>query len=164
MKKYQPNNIESIVTMVVLILLLVEQILWKVYHPTSGVATMGAVLFLNIYGIFKAKSDWNSYYLIDDDKITYVYNSGREQKTMYWSSIVKAKAFGWKYFPLAFKGFVIEDGNSTVTIRVTGLKEYREVWLFAYDKIREKSPAVITNNSLDKTINKIKSEINKGTK
>lgn len=156
MKKYQPNNVETMVTLVFLILLLIEQVLWKLYHPTSGVAAMGGVLFLNIYYIFKTKSDWNSYYNIDDDKITYVYDGGKAQKTIHWSSVVKAKAFGWKYCPIMWKNMVLDDGNSTIAIRMIGLKEYRELWTFAYDKIREKSPTVITNNNLDNTIRKIK--------
>lgn len=159
MKKYQPNNVEPLVTMIFLILLLIEQILWKIYHPESGVATMGAVLFINIYSVFKTKREWNTYYLIDDEKITCVYNGGREQKTMHWSSVVEAKAFGWKYCPIMWKNFVLDDKNSTIAIRMIGLKEYREVWIFAYDKIREKSQSVITNNNLDRTIEKIKVEI-----
>lgn len=156
MKKYQPNNVEPLVTMIFLILLLIEQILWKIYHPGSGIVTMGGILFMNIYGVFKTKSEWNTYYLVDDEKITCVYNGGREKKTIYWSSVVKAKAFGWKYCPIMWKNMVLDDGNSTIAIRMIGLKEYRELWTFAYDKIREKSPTVITNNNLDNTIRKIK--------
>lgn len=55
MKKYQPNNVEPIITTTFLILLLVEQILWKIYHPTSGLVAVAPILFLNIYAIFKAK-------------------------------------------------------------------------------------------------------------
>ena len=157
MKKYQPNNVEPIVTTTFLILLLVEQILWKIYHPTSGVVAVAPILFLNIYAIFKAKKDWNSYYLVDDDKITCVYNGGREQKTMYWSGITEAKAFGWKYCPLMWKAFTIDDGKDVIIIRMIGLKDYQELWTFAYDNIRKKSQSVITNNNLDKTIAKLKS-------
>lgn len=152
MREYRPNNLEPLVTMLFLVLLLAEQIIWKIYNPNSGIVVMVSIFVFNIYAIVKARKEWNCIYVIDDEKITYISNGGREKITMHWTSVIEAKAFGWKYFPLMFKNFTIDDGHSVIPIRMIGLKQYKDVWLFVYDKIREKSPSAITNNNLDKTI------------
>lgn len=152
MREYRPNNLEPLVTMLFLVLLLAEQIIWKIYNPNSGIVVMVSIFVFNIYAIVKARKEWNCIYVIDDEKITYIFNGGREKITMHWTSVIEAKAFGWKYFPLMFKNFTIDDGHSVIPIRMIGLKQYKDVWLFVYDKIREKSPSAITNNNLDKTI------------
>lgn len=152
MREYRPNNLEPLVTMLFLVLLLAEQIIWKIYNPNSGIVVMVSIFVFNIYAIVKARKEWNCIYVIDDEKITYISNGGREKITMHWTSVIEAKAFGWKYFPLMFKNFIIDDGHSVIPIRMIGLKQYKDVWLFVYDKIREKSPSAITNNNLDKTI------------
>lgn len=156
MKEYRPNNLESFITILFLFLLLVEQIIWKLYNPSSSIIAMAGVFIFNIYAIAKAKKEWNIIYLIDSEKITYICNGGKEKKTIYWASVIEAKAFGWKYFPLMFKNFTLDDGNSIIPIRMIGFKQYKDVWLFVYDKIRELAPSAITNNSLDRTIQKIR--------
>lgn len=152
MREYRPNNLEPLVTMIFLVLLLAEQIIWKIYNPNSSIVVMVSIFVFNIYAIVKARKEWNCIYVIDDEKITYISNGGREKITMHWTSVIEAKAFGWKYFPLMFKNFTIDDGHSVIPIRMIGLKQYKDVWLFVYDKICEKSPSAITNNNLDKTI------------
>ena len=159
MREYRPNNLEPLVTMFFLFLLLIEQIIWKIYNPNSGIIVMAGIFVFNIYAIAKARKEWNCTYLIDDEKITYIYNGGREKIEMHWTSVIEAKAFGWKYFPLMFKNFILDDGHSIIPIRMVGFKQYKYVWLFVYDKIREKSSSVMTNNNLDKTIQIIRKQL-----
>ena len=155
MKEYKSNNIYAVTTIIVMILLLIEQLVWLNYRP-SGVLAISGLLTLTMTTIFDCKKYWNSVYCVDDDKIIFTSNNGDYKTTVYWHSVVSAKSFGWKYCPLAWKGFVISDGKSSIAIRMIGLKEYRELWVFAYDMIAKKSKSCITNNKLDKTVTKIK--------
>ena len=155
MKNIKPSNAYAITTIIVLIIFLLEQLLWLYFRP-SDILGVGGVLFLTVWTIIDCSNYWNVMYCIDDEKITFKNKKQQIPTTIFWGSVVTAKSFGWKYCPLAWKTLVINDGKNKIMIRMIGLKEYKELWIFAYDKIREKSPSVITNNNLDKTIRKMR--------
>lgn len=155
MKIIKPNNAYAITTVIILVALLIEQFLWIYFRPSDIIGT-GGVLFLTIFSIADCKKYWNVIYYIDDEKITLEYGNKKIATTIFWESVITAKSFGWKYCPLAWKTFVISDGKNQIPIRMIGLREYRVIWIFIYDKILEKSHSVITNNNLDKAIKKMR--------
>ncbi len=157
MKIIKSNNAYAITTIIVLVLLLFEQLLWLYFRPSDFFGT-GGFLVLTFWAIYDCINYWNVVYCIDDEKIIFKYRNQQLVTTIFWDSVVTAKAFGWKYCPLAWKTLVINDGKNKIMIRMIGIKEYKALWTFAYDRIREKSPTVITNNSLDKTIQKMKNK------
>lgn len=154
MKEYKLNNTYAITTIIIMVLLLVEQLIWIHYRP-SGVVAISGILLLTMTTIFDCKKYWNSIYYVDEEKIVFSSNNGSYKTTIYWHSVVTAKSFGWKYCPLAWKSLVLNDGQTNIAIRMVGLKEYRELWMYVYDMVMKKSKTCITNNQLDKTIAKM---------
>lgn len=157
MKEYKSNNTYAITTIIIMLLLLVDLLIWMFYRSSGGVPVSGLILLI-ITTILDCKKYWNSSYSVDEEKIVFSSNKGTEKTIIYWHSVVTAKSFGWKYCPLAWKSLVINDGKSNVIIRMVGLKEYRELWIFAYDMIIQNSKSCITNSQLDKTITKLRKE------
>lgn len=155
MKIIKPSNAYAITTIIVLVILLLEQLLWLYFRP-SDFFGVGGIIVLTFWTIFDCRNYWNIVYYIDDEKITFKHKNQQLATTIFWKGVVTVKSFGWKYCPLAWKTLVISDGKNKILIRMIGIKQYKELWVFVYDKIREKSPSVITNNNLDKTIQKIK--------
>ena len=157
MKEYKSNNTYVITTVIIMALLLVEQLIWINYRP-SGIVAISGTLVLTMTTIFDCKKFWNAIYFVDEEKIVFTSNKNSYKTIIYWHSVITAKSFGWKYCPLAWKSFVISDGQSNIVVRMVGLKEYRELWIFAYDMITKKSKACITNNQLDRTITTIQNQ------
>ena len=138
MKEYKSNNTYAITTIIIMLLLLADLLIWMIYRSSGGVPVSGLILLI-ITTILDCKKYWNSCYSVDEEKIVFSSNKGTEKTIIYWNSVVTAKSFGWKYCPLAWKSLVISDGKNNIIVRMVGLREYRELWLFAYDMIIKNS-------------------------
>lgn len=93
-----------------------------------------------------------------EDKV--IQRQGKKNHvTLYFTEVTKLQSFGWYHVPLCWKSVVMQNANKdSIYMRSIGCKAYKELWLEVYERVNEHSEMALTNDNLEKAIEKIKAE------
>ncbi len=153
-KQYKCNNAYVLWSSIILLALFV------IMFCTVGrkAQHIGVYAFFILMFITDIARNTNVTIELYEDKL--IQRQGKKHHTtIYFTEITKFQAFGWYHVPLCWKAISIQNANKdTICIRSIGCKEYRELWLEVYKRVKANSKMAVTNDNLEKAIEKIKEE------